>query len=106
MRHLAALAVSTALFVTPAVAEDSDMDQGLDLLSQGTQLLLQGLMNEIEPTLRDIKPSLEAFGPMLQDLQGLLGNGVGYHAPEVLPNGDIIIRRRQDAPLEDGEIEL
>jgi len=32
----------------------------------------------------------------------------GYHLPEILPNGDIIIRRKQDAlpPPKDGEIDL
>lgn len=73
------------------------MREGMDLLSEGTKLLLRGLMGEIEPALRD--------------LEGALDDLTAYHAPEVLPNGDIIIRRKVpldvEPPLEKGdEIEL
>jgi hypothetical protein len=50
------------------------------------------------------------MGPALRDLMDQVGDLSAYHAPEVLPNGDIIIRRKtpqemQDIPP-DGEIEL
>jgi hypothetical protein len=32
----------------------------------------------------------------LQDLNGMIGDVSAYHAPEILPNGDILIRRRVD----------
>ena len=38
-----------------------------------------------------------------------VGDLSAYHAPEVLPNGDIIIRRKtpqETEPLPEGEIEL
>lgn len=38
----------------------------------------------------------EALGPTLSALQDALGDLQMYHPPEVLPNGDILIRRRQN----------
>lgn len=96
MRRLC-LTVSLCLFLTPATAHEdpgSDMAEGLDLLSEGTRLLLRGLVDEMEPALRE--------------LQGLVDDLGAYHPPEMLPNGDIILRRK--TPLEPGgegeEIEL
>lgn len=43
--------------------------------------------------------------PWLNDLGALLGDLSGWHAPEVLPNGDILIRRRRpeaQPPEDDG----
>ena len=48
----------------------------------------------------DMQPHLEEALEMLEGFEGL--NGIDdprhYRMPEVLPNGDIIIRRREDAP--------
>ena len=89
------LIVTTTLFLaTPAFAQDSE-PQGRDLMSEALRLFMKGLMTEMEP----------AF----EDLESLLENFDVYHPPEVLPNGDIIIRRKQPldkGPDEDGEIEL
>ena len=89
--------MSAALVVGPAQANDDEsLREGMDLLSEGTKLLLRGLLGEIEPALRELEEALT-------DLHA-------YHPPEVLPNGDIIIRRkvpkRVTPPLSDGEIEL
>ena len=99
MKQIAALTLSAALLVTPAMAaeHESELKEGMDLLSEGTKLLLRGLMGEIEPALRE--------------LEGALGEMNAYHPPEVLPNGDILIRRKEPRivtpPLsEDGEIDL
>lgn len=35
--------------------------------------------------------------PYLGQLSEMLGDLSGWHAPEILPNGDILIRRRQPA---------
>lgn len=105
MRH--ALALCVALLAPPVFAEEtpeaegdlSDMREGFSLLEEGTRLLLRGLLSEMEPALRD--------------LQGALRDLDAYHPPEVLPNGDIIIRRKEpltpdveDGIGEGGEVEL
>ena len=62
----------------------------------------QSLLEKLE---RLTKPLV----PMLRDLGEQIEKMPGYYPPEVLPNGDIIIRRKE--PLkpeigEDGEVEL
>lgn len=98
MTKIAAYTLCAVLAAAPGFAQDKeDLREGMDLLSEGTRLLLKGLMGEIEPALRELEGAL-------QDLNA-------YHPPEVLPNGDIIIRRKLPKPVtpplaEDGEIEL
>ena len=98
MKQIPALAICAMLAANPANSQESnDLREGMDLLSEGTQLLLRGLMGEIEPALRE--------------LEGALQDWNAYHPPEILPNGDIIIRRKQPKSpepelSEDGEIEL
>lgn len=104
MRHAIALTLCLGLAL-PAAAQDAgeggatDMQEGFSLLEEGTRLLLRGLMSQMEPALRE--------------LQGRLQELDSYHPPEVLPNGDILIRRKTpleigpDAEMgEGGEVEL
>jgi hypothetical protein len=88
------------------------------LMEQGMSLFLRGLMAEMEPALdelegftREMQPALRNFlsemGPALRGLLTEVEDWSLYHAPEMLPNGDIIIRRRtKDSPVEPNEIEL
>jgi len=76
---------------TPVLAQSED--RGRDMMADALQLFLQGFMAEMEPA--------------IDDFQGFLDDFNAYHPPEILPNGDIIIRRR--TPVEDdetGEIDL
>ena len=64
----------------------------------------QSLLEKLE---RLTKPLV----PMLRDLGEQIEKMPGYYPPEVLPNGDIIIRRKQPKSTEpelseDGEVEL
>jgi hypothetical protein len=43
---------------------------------------------------------LDEMGPALTELLDTISDWSNYAAPEVLPNGDIIIRRKPDAALE------
>jgi hypothetical protein len=38
------------------------------------------------------------FGPLLEEFGATLGDLSNYEAPEILPNGDILIRRKHAAP--------
>jgi hypothetical protein len=78
----------------PTAPENPDVEEGMSLLEQGAQLLLRGMMAEMEPALNDMAKALEEAKPMLQDLIAMMGEVQNYHAPEMLPNGDIIIRRK------------
>jgi len=79
---LIALVASTPF---AAVAQEGDpeseIDRGMSLLERGTELIIEGLLAEI--------------GPEIEALLGTIDELRGYHPPEMLPNGDIIIRRRQ-----------
>lgn len=82
---------------------ERDIEEGVDLLSEGARRLLRGLMGQVEPSMRDMAEALREW-----DFQGLDVEDLGkYHPPEILPNGDIIIRRKEplDTPLDD-EIEI
>lgn len=72
-------------------------------------------MEEMEPALRDLEGFAKDAAPLLQQLQERLGAVVGdldvYDPPEIMPNGDIIIRRKEPLPEDvienpDGSIDL
>ena len=115
----------TALFITglgalPLFAQDAEEEQGKSLMEEGARLFLEGIQREMGPALDDLRgmteemePALREFveevGPALSELMGKIGDLSAYHAPEVLPNGDIIIRRKAPQEIEpapEGEIEL
>lgn len=80
-----ALSACLALAALPAAAEElnPDMSEGADLLEQGARLLFRGLMAEMAP-------SIDNMGQLAE----ILGDITAFHPPEVLPNGDIILRRK------------
>ena len=115
MKHLAA-AIAFSLSVTPAFAQDSEVEEGLSLMERGAQMLFQGLLQEIEPRIdelesmaRELEPKfrdmMSKMGPALADLAEMVDDFSNYEAPEMLDNGDIIIRRKPE-PLKEGEIEI
>lgn len=94
------------LSAAPVLAQDDD---GLSLMDQGARLFLRGLMSELEPTLdelegmaQEIKPGLQALademGPALAQIIARIDDLRYYEAPVILENGDILIRRRAEAP--------
>ena len=115
MKQIAA-ALVLSLSLTPAVAQDSEVEDGLSLMERGAQMLFEGLMSEMEPRLqelegmaRELEPKfrdmMSKMGPALADLADMVDDFSNYEAPEMLDNGDIIIRRKPE-PLQDGEIEI
>lgn len=92
--------ILVALHANASAAQDEPIEEGLGLVEEGLSLLLRGLRQELEPAMRDLREMLD--------------NLDGYHPPEVLPNGDIIIRRKRptlpdpdsEPDPETGDVEL
>lgn len=84
------LAVTLVVFSSsPVFAEETKPVPEPDSFTEFTETL-RDLFGDFA---QDIAPMFENFGNQIKGL-GL------YEAPEVLPNGDIIIRRKPDAPRE------
>lgn len=86
MRRLVLL---VALLATlPAQAQD---DPPLDSLKKQ----LEALSDEARGSVLDL---FFDFGPLLETFGATLGDLANYEAPVILPNGDILIRRKSTAP--------
>jgi len=134
MRPIAPLALLLVLLLAmpPAQAQMNDSqpepteeggspDEGLSLMERGARLFLEGMRREMSPALEDLRDLVAGMGPAMQDFIQRMGPAMAellnriddlsvYEAPELLPNGDIIIRRKPDAgplpPPADGEIDI
>lgn len=110
MKHLMIATCAACLMTAPIYAQETPSEpDGFSLMEEGAKLLFRGLMTEMEPTLDELtglademRPALEAFademGPAILKLVDLMDEITHYEMPEILPNGDIIIRRSPDAP--------
>ncbi|MBM2574752.1 hypothetical protein JQC91_00410 [Jannaschia sp. Os4] len=98
------LALLLALAATPLAAQEAEPPS---LMERGLRLLMEGLAEEMEPALRDLQSLADDAQPMMEALRDQLGEAFGgldaYHPPEVLENGDILIRRKR--PGDDVEVE-
>lgn len=89
MKQIALTLALIAVISGPVAAQDADnpnddLNEGIDLLGRGAELLLQGLLAEL--------------GPAWSELQSVLNDLNAYYPPEILPNGDILIRRKPADP--------
>lgn len=102
MRHVLMIGAVSAALATPAFAQE---DSGKSLMEQGAELFFEGLREEMSPTLEELLglaqkfgPAMQSFfeemGPALADLAAEIEDWSLYEAPEILPNGDIIIRKK------------
>ncbi|RBI86819.1 hypothetical protein DRV85_04440 [Rhodosalinus halophilus] len=107
--------LAVCLAAAPAAAQESapetsEEEDGLSLMEEGARLFFRGIMSELDPALRELEgltrelePAVRDFaremGPALRDLLGRVEDWSAYHPPEMLPNGDIIMRRKE--PLEE-----
>ena len=114
MRRLALITAAALCLTAPALAQDTEAEPDApenerSLMEEGARLFLEGILREMEPALRDlegmageIEPALRDFaqemGPAFAELLGKVDDLSNYEMPEMLPNGDIIIRRKE--PLE------
>jgi hypothetical protein len=76
------------LLASPAFAEEAGPDAPGGRLFEEFSDEMRGAL---EGLLGEVKPELEA----LIDRLGVIGD---YEAPEILPNGDILIRRKRETP--------
>lgn len=99
-----------SMSTTPVMAETPKPEEGVDLMEEGARLLLRGLLDEVDPAIEEFRDLAEAFGPRMQLFTEEMGpafaelfdqiDDIGhYMAPEILPNGDIIMRRSETAPV-------
>lgn len=107
MKQIIPLAVACTVLGSMAQADE---DPGLTLMERGAQMFLEGILKEMEPAIDEFQglademgPALRQFademGPKLTELFAEIEDWSVYQPPEVLSNGDIIIRRKPDHPL-------
>jgi len=105
MKQFVIAIVACAALAAPAAAED-DVEEGFSLLNEGARMIMRGLSDQLEPTLKDFSDTVEPalrdlmaqMEPTMQQLLEMVDDLDAYHMPEMLPNGDIILRRKQPAP--------
>jgi hypothetical protein len=83
MKRFLYIALIPALFASPAHSDPKDWEElrkSLEELSEGTQEFFESWVDDI--------------GPLLNSLRDKIDDLSQYEPPEVLPNGDIILRRK------------
>ena len=116
MRRILPICAAAVIAATPLQVGAQKQEEGLSLMEEGAKLFLKGILQEMEPALDGLQgltgemgPALKQFvdemGPGFVELLGKIDDFSAYHPPEILPNGDIIIRRKTplEAEPEDGE---
>ena len=97
MRQIVPALIALVL-TSPVYAQDEDRSFSLwDLFTEMEQMA-EDAMPLMQEWMDRLQPQLEALGETI-------GDWSQYEPPEVLPNGDIIIRRKPE-PLKEGEFEL
>lgn len=90
------------LAASPALAQEDDPGP----FGFGAEGMMRELLREMVPNVRDLEGAMTMLGAVMDEIES-------YEAPEMLPNGDIIIRRKRDGDEDggpaippDGELEL
>lgn len=113
--------LAATLAATPlAATAENQTTEGLSLMERGALMVLESLLEEAEPTISDFADTMQELGPQMRELAETHGPQLRelltemgddllrfmdrvddlahYQAPEFLPNGDIILRRKPNAP--------
>ena len=115
MKQFATFTLCAALCAPVSAHAQNKAEPDPSPMERGLRLFLEGLMDEMGPALerlQDLGPGLRDFmmqmGPSLRDLMEEVQDWSVYEAPEILPNGDIIIRRKPEEtnPKEEGQIDI
>ena len=83
---LASMVLAAALAAVPLRAEPAEETP----LSERLEEVIRNLVEAVEPTLEQLRDTFAVF-ERIDSLEH-------YEKPEILPNGDIIIRRKEAAP--------
>jgi len=105
MRHVLTLPLIVMLAALPAQAQED----APSLLEDGIRDLFERMVEDMRPAVDDLSALVEEYRPLVEllgeemapALAEVLGqiDSITYYAPPViLPNGDIVMRRRPDAP--------
>ncbi len=112
MRHV--VIFCAALAAGPVWADDVPAEEAPDLgtrlMEEGARLFFEGLQKEMAPALEGMRDFAAQVGPQMQAFLLEMGPALGeivdkveywstYHAPEMLPNGDIILRKKTPEEL-------
>ncbi|QGX97803.1 hypothetical protein EI983_05735 [Roseovarius faecimaris] len=115
------ITTSGAVLLAATLPLQAQEEDGFSLMERGAQLFFEGIQREMEPALNDLmaladdmEPALRAFisemGPAFVELLGQIEDLSAYHPPEILPNGDIILRKKTPEEMAEenpeGEIEI
>lgn len=100
MKHALAFALVLALAAMPGAASFAD-DVAGDKSGEDSRSILpdERELRELGDLAQEmLRRFAERMQPLAERLGALIDDLDAYAAPEVLPNGDIIIRRKPDAP--------
>jgi hypothetical protein len=107
MRQLLIATAAALMLATPAAPAEQDAlpEDGPSLIERGARMFFEGLMQEAGPVMKDLQELAERLGPQLRSFAQEMGPALAdilrdiddlsvYERPQILPNGDIIIRRK------------
>jgi hypothetical protein len=109
MKRFLHVSAACLLCLSAPVAAQESEENGKGLMEKGAELFWEGLRKEMAPALEDLEglaaeigPSMREFlaemGPALAAIAAEVEDWSSYELPEILPNGDIIIRKKPEAP--------
>ncbi len=96
MKQIIPFAATLMLAAAPASADQNDAPSS----PPPSEEELQELGDLAQRWMRGFA---EKMSPMVEQLRDMVDDLNAYEAPEMLPNGDIIIRRKPETPVEDPE---
>lgn len=95
MRHVFISGLVSLVFALPVQAQD---EEAPSLMERGAQQFLEDLLNEMEPAFDSMRDFMEEMGPAMREVIEDVKDWSAYEPPEVLENGDIIIRKKPESP--------
>jgi hypothetical protein len=117
MKAIVACFAAWSALATPVLADAQTpptAEEGFDMLGEAARIILRSMLDGVEPTLDELRDRMDdamaEMGPAIGRMMELMDDVKNYQTPEILPNGDIIIRRKPPAervqPAPGGQIEI